>query len=190
MDENIPSQEPWQADSPDQSIPPPAAEATTNAAEVATNAAEVATNAAEIATNAAEGATIAAEATITATEATPVIETEVTKAAIVTTASTASTIATSTTTTTTIAAITDSVQGLSSENEQQGSIPQKRPVPKDDEADFSGEDESPATAESNQDMKNGNAHDRSDSSPSPKKRRISVRVKSHQRVDYQGYFPV
>ncbi|KAG0283661.1 hypothetical protein BGZ96_011954 [Linnemannia gamsii] len=114
---------------------------------------------------AAEAAQITTEATIASAETTPVNETESTEASI-------------TTTTPTTATIADSVQEHISKNEQQGSIPHKRPVPRDDGTDSSGEDESPATAESTQDKDNAHSRSHSDSPLSPKKRRISLPGKS------------
>ncbi|KAF8939218.1 hypothetical protein BGZ47_008255 [Haplosporangium gracile] len=114
--------------------------------------------------------TTAAEEATTAIQAAAVSETESTEAA--------STIATITVTSTTASITTESAQKQSPENEQQGSISQKRPVPKENGADFVGEDESPAAAEANQDKNNDNAHGRADSYPSPKKRRISLPGKS------------
>ncbi|KAG0372846.1 hypothetical protein BGX24_012501 [Mortierella sp. AD032] len=58
------------------------------------------------------------------------------------------------------------------EQQQQGSIPQKRPIPEKEEPDHSGEDESPVP-ESAPD-KNEDGHERESSPPSPKKRRISI----------------
>ncbi|KAF9120861.1 hypothetical protein BGW39_011035 [Mortierella sp. 14UC] len=85
------------------------------------------------------------------------------------------TIASSTTTIT----IAESSREQSPENEQeqqQGSVPQKRPLTEREEADQSGEDESPPPESTQEKSEDG--HGRADSPPSPKKRRISLPGKS------------
>ncbi|KAK3842953.1 MAG: Spc7 kinetochore protein-domain-containing protein [Linnemannia gamsii] len=70
----------------------------------------------------------------------------------------------------------EQLQQQQQEQQQQGSIPQKRPIPEKEEPDHSGEDESPVP-ESAPD-KNEDGHERESSPPSPKKRRISIPGKS------------
>ncbi|KAF9912873.1 hypothetical protein EC991_007485 [Linnemannia zychae] len=85
---------------------------------------------------------------------------------------------TATSNTTTITT-TESAPEQSSENEeeqQQGSVSQKRPLTEMEEADQSGEDESPLPESAQENNQDG--HGRGDSPPSPKKRRLSLPGKS------------
>ncbi|KAF9099063.1 hypothetical protein BGX29_007300 [Mortierella sp. GBA35] len=73
-------------------------------------------------------------------------------------------------------AVTESTQEQSPESEQEGSIPHKRSLPKGDDSNGSGEDDSPAP-DSTLDRNDENQK-RAESPPSPKKRRISLPGKS------------